>query len=144
MHNFIFSMSTIIPMGAEDVLRKGSGVCVCVCVSECVRTYVCVSVYGRVCVCVRVRLCECVCLYLSCTLTIPFQYTILLFATYSHSSRVFHRIPIFLILSHLSSLNFISFLTFSALAPSLLPFPTLPYLSHPSFFPPLSFLLFFV
>ena len=25
VHNFIFSMSTIIPMGAEDVLRKGSG-----------------------------------------------------------------------------------------------------------------------
>jgi len=25
VHNFIFSMSTIIPMGPEDVLRKGSG-----------------------------------------------------------------------------------------------------------------------
>lgn len=25
VHNFIFSMSTIIPMGSEDVLRKGSG-----------------------------------------------------------------------------------------------------------------------
>ncbi len=25
VHNFIFSLSTIIPMGAEDVLRKGSG-----------------------------------------------------------------------------------------------------------------------
>ena len=26
VHNFIFSLSTIIPMGGEDVLRKGSGV----------------------------------------------------------------------------------------------------------------------
>lgn len=25
VHNFIFSMSTIIPMASEDVLRKGSG-----------------------------------------------------------------------------------------------------------------------
>ena len=25
VHNFIFSLSTIIPMGPEDVLRKGSG-----------------------------------------------------------------------------------------------------------------------
>jgi DNA polymerase epsilon subunit 1 len=25
VHNFIFSLSTIIPMGSEDVLRKGSG-----------------------------------------------------------------------------------------------------------------------
>ena len=25
VHNFIFSLSTIIPMGGEDVLRKGSG-----------------------------------------------------------------------------------------------------------------------
>eukprot|EP00975_Prorocentrum_lima_P049980 10465772-Prorocentrum_lima.AAC.1 len=25
VHNFIFSLSTVIPLGPEDVLRKGSG-----------------------------------------------------------------------------------------------------------------------
>lgn len=34
VHNFIFSLSTIIPMGGEDVLRKGSGVSCCVFVYE--------------------------------------------------------------------------------------------------------------
>ncbi|RYY87672.1 hypothetical protein EON63_03685 [archaeon] len=52
VHNFLFSLSTIIPMGIEDVLRKGSGkykyvyvhahvyVCVCLCVCTCL----CVSI----------------------------------------------------------------------------------------------------
>ena len=67
-------------MGAEDVLRKGSGVCVCVCVcvSVCVCVWVCMCVRMWVCVCV----CECVCMRMSCTLTIPFQSTVLLVATY--------------------------------------------------------------
>lgn len=47
VHNFIFSLCTIIPMGADDVLRKGSGtlcemllmveVCVCVTAFQFVR-----------------------------------------------------------------------------------------------------------
>jgi DNA polymerase epsilon subunit 1 len=40
VHNFIFSMSTIIPMGAENVLRKGSGTLCEVCIYKYIYIYV--------------------------------------------------------------------------------------------------------